>query len=224
MSHHPYYPRHLQIEHYVPNVQPMHVLLSWVAITVAIWVSAAYWLAGKSAHMKPGRDRVIFCWFALCALSHCSFESYWVWFNKTVASRTDIPAELFREYANSDSRYMVSDPLVLTLETMTVTVLGPLCVIAMIAIYFNSPSRHLYQLIVSVCHLFSCSLYFILDSFEGFPSCNPDPLYFWVYFVGFNSPWLLVSALAYPNLLTSHRLLIVICRCLPSWYMIAGLA
>ncbi|GAB5590501.1 hypothetical protein Unana1_05401 [Umbelopsis nana] len=142
--------------------------------------------------MKPGRDRVIFCWFGLCALTHCSFEAYWVWFNKTVASRTDIPAELLREYANSDSRYMVSDPLVLTLETMTVTVIGPLCVLAMIAIYNNSPTRHLYQLTISVFHLFSCSLYYILDSFEGFPSCNPDPVYFWVYFVAFNSPWIVV--------------------------------
>lgn len=72
------------------------------------------------------------------------------------------------------------------------TIIGPLCVMAMIAIYRNSPSRHLYQLIISVFHIFSCSLYYILDSFKGFSSCDPDPIYFWVYFVGFNSPWIIV--------------------------------
>lgn len=117
---HPYYPRDLEINNYVPNSQPMSVLLTWVGVGLVVFLVTLNWIASLSPHMKPGRDRVIFCWFGLCALTHCSFEAYWVWFNKTVASRTDIPAELLREYANSDSRYMVSDPLVLTLETMTV--------------------------------------------------------------------------------------------------------
>jgi cholestenol delta-isomerase len=190
---HPYYPRNLRIDQYTPNSTSTNILLVYVLAAVTIWLGAAFWLAGTSAHMKPGRDRAIFCWFALCALTHCSFEPYWVIFNKTVASRQDIFAQLFREYSHADSRYMVSDPLVVTLETMTVAVIGPFCIMAMKAIYFNSPNRHIYQLIISVFHLISCSLYFIMDSYEGFPNCDPEFVYFWVYFIGFNAPWLVVS-------------------------------
>ncbi|KAI8576362.1 hypothetical protein K450DRAFT_257411 [Umbelopsis ramanniana AG] len=192
---HPYYPPDLQIDNYVPNSLPTMVLLAWVIATVVTWLTTMYIISGTAVHMKPGKDRLIFCWFSICALTHCFFEVYWVCFSKTVASRKDFLAELWREYAHSDSRYMVSDPLVLTLEIMTVTIIGPLCVLAMIALYRNSPSRHLYQLIISVFHIFSCSLYYILDSFKGFSSCDPNPIYFWVYFVGFNSPWIIVPAL-----------------------------
>ncbi|KAI9289010.1 Emopamil-binding protein [Umbelopsis sp. AD052] len=192
---HPYYPPDLQINNYIANSLSTNTLLAWVTATVVIWFTTMYLISGTAVHMKPGKDRLIFCWFSLCALTHCCFEVYWVYFNKTVASRTDFLAELWREYAHSDSRYLVSDPLVLTLEIMTVTIIGPLCVLAMVALYRNSPSRHLYQLIISVFHIFSCSLYYILDSFKGFSSCDPHPIYFWVYFVGFNSPWIIVPAL-----------------------------
>lgn len=45
-----------------------------------------------------------------------------------------------------------------------------------------------------MAHLFSCTLYFVLDFPTGFENCDPHPLYFWVYFVAFNSPWILASA------------------------------
>ena len=153
---HPYFPPDLEIRNYVPNAQPMTVLLSCVAVGVVGWLTTAYWIAGTSPHMKPGRDRAIFCWFALCALTHCSFEAYWVWFNKTVASRTDIPAELLREYANADSRYMTSDPLVLTLETLTVVGLLKKCELFSHIFNFHSLARLL--LVLCVFWLWSQSI------------------------------------------------------------------
>lgn len=117
---HPYYSRDLKIDNYVPNSMSTIVLLSWVIAIVVIWLTTMYIISGTAAQMKPGKDRFIFCWFSICALTHCCFEVYWVFYRKTVASRTDFLAELWREYAHSDSRYMVSDPLVLTLEIMTV--------------------------------------------------------------------------------------------------------
>lgn len=117
---HPYYPRDLKIDNYVPNSLSTMVLLSWVIAIVVIWLTTMYIISGTAAQMKPGKDRLIFCWFSICALTHCCFEVYWVFYRNKVVSRTDFLAELWREYAHSDSRYMVSDPLVLTLEIMTV--------------------------------------------------------------------------------------------------------
>lgn len=61
------------------------------------------------------------------------------------------------------------------------------------AIWKQSPQQYLWQLMASMAHLFSTVLYFVMDWPQGFPNCDPHPLYFWIYFVAFNSPWLIVS-------------------------------
>lgn len=57
----------------------------------------------------------------------------------------------------------------------------------------GSPKQYLFQLIASLCHLFSCSLYFIMDLPEAI-HCDPNPYYFYIYFISFNMPWLIVGS------------------------------
>lgn len=53
-------------------------------------------------------------------LLHCCFEGYFVMNHDRMASSQDVLAQLWKEYALSDSRYLTEDTLVLCLETMTV--------------------------------------------------------------------------------------------------------
>ncbi|SAM04987.1 hypothetical protein [Absidia glauca] len=187
MSSHPYYPRHLILTDYEPNQRSMLYLLMVVggllgSIALGSWYAA-------SRKNRPGA--LYFVWFMICGLLHCCFESYWLWHHTDITSRTDLFAELWKEYAHGDSRYLTSDPLVITLETITVFVWGPLCFLSAWAWWQNWASHLLYQLVASVGHLFSCSLYFILD-FPDFANCDPHAFYFWIYFVAFNAPWILV--------------------------------
>lgn len=204
---HPYYPRTAEIPGYVPNALPMPVLLGAVLIAMGTVVNASFCAARSKSKTLNESSR--FTWFTLCTTLHCGFEAYWIYNHQSIASRTDFLAELWKEYAHGDSRYLFSDELLLALETITVVsiitmtltftynafqfIWGPLCFMAAHAIWKQSSQQYLWQLLASMAHLFSTVLYFVMDWREGFPNCDPHPLYFWIYFVAFNSPWLIVS-------------------------------
>ncbi|KAI9253818.1 Emopamil binding protein-domain-containing protein [Phascolomyces articulosus] len=191
--HHPYYPRTLNLAHYVPNHIPMGTLLIIVGSTMGLITTASFVLA-KYKTEKPS-SALRFTWFILCSFLHCGFEAYWIYNHKTIAGQSDLLAELWKEYAHGDSRYLASDPVLLALETITVCIWGPLCFLAAQAIWNNHPRQYLWQLVASMAHLFSTTLYFVMDLPTGFASCDPHPLYFWIYFVMFNSPWFIVPAI-----------------------------
>ncbi|KAI8341432.1 putative EBP domain protein [Chlamydoabsidia padenii] len=190
LSSHPYYPQHLILEHYEPNQRSMLYLLLVVGgILGSISVGSVYMASRLN---RPGS--FYFGWFIICGLLHCCFESYWLWYHDDLLFRTDLFAELWKEYAHGDSRYLTSDPLVMTLETITVFIWGPLCFLSAWTWWKGSRGHLLYQLLASVGHLFSCSLYFILDM-PDFINCDPHPFYFWIYFVAFNTPWIIIPCL-----------------------------
>ena len=54
---------------------------------------------------------------------HFFFEGYFAFNHTRMAPATDIFGQMWKEYANSDSRYLTSDPFVLCMET--VTAVGP---------------------------------------------------------------------------------------------------
>lgn len=208
---HPYYPRTAEISGYIPNALPMPLLLGAVLIAMGTIVKASFLAARFNS--RNLQESLRFTWFTLCTTLHCGFEAYWIYHHRTIASRTDFLAELWKEYAHGDSRYLTHDELLLALETITVVscqsvqleiipftmyfllqcIWGPLCFMAARAIWKQSPQQYLWQLLASMAHLFSTVLYFVMDWPQGFPNCDPHPLYFWIYFVAFNSPWLIVS-------------------------------
>lgn len=48
------------------------------------------------------------------------FPGYWIQHHRSIPSSQALFAQLWKEYALSDSRYMVSDPFMLCIETLTV--------------------------------------------------------------------------------------------------------
>lgn len=57
------------------------------------------------------------------------------------------------------------------------------------------------RIIVCTAHLFSVSLYYSTSLtetyFTGRSDSRPEPLYFWVYYIAFNLPWVVVPFCMY---------------------------
>ncbi|KAF8541264.1 Emopamil-binding protein [Trichophaea hybrida] len=144
------------------------------------------------------RAKATASWFLYCGLLHIHFEGYFVKHRRTLSSRTDFVGELWKEYSLSDSRYLLNGKgegeFVLGIEALTVILLGPLCLLTFLAIVLDSPKRHPARLLACCCHLYGVMLYFVTAAVGGNKHCRPEFLYFWVYYVGCNLPWLVVPA------------------------------
>lgn len=75
---------------------------------------------------------------------------------------------------------------------------GPLSFATAVSIARRGTLRHPLQIIVSVAHLYGVALYFstsfIEERFRGVAYSRPEAQYFWVYYVGFNAPWVIIPA------------------------------
>ena len=103
---------------------------------------------------------------------------------------------------------MTSDPFMLCIEALTVLTWGPLSFLAAFAIIKGNTSlRHITQTIVSVGHLYGVALYFgtcfFQEKFRGISYSRPETLYYWVYYVGMNAPWVIVPASMYSLFIVS---------------------
>lgn len=61
---------------------------------------------------------------------------------------------LGKEYGKADSRWLVSDPTIVSLEMVTVALDGPLCLALVYAICRNRFYRHWLQIVLCVCELY----------------------------------------------------------------------
>lgn len=115
---HPYYPTSLDIPNYVPNERSTLELLVTAGVLMTGLMAALMLVA--TAFSKKTTSVARFTWFCVSGILHLGFESYWLLHRSTLAGQNDVLAELWKEYAHGDSRYLVSDELLLTLEVMTV--------------------------------------------------------------------------------------------------------
>ena len=67
---------------------------------------------------------------------------------------TQLVALLGREYGRADVRWNQFDSCLISMELLTVLVLGPLCLLTAYTIVKRAPCRHFLQIIVSVCELY----------------------------------------------------------------------
>lgn len=118
---HPYYPRDLVLDHYVPNTNSVVKSLGHVLIAFSTIVCLTIALARPKRHstlQHPG-DRLTFFWFVLCGLIHTLFEGYFGIHHATLAGDQSPVGQVWKEYALSDSRYLTSDSFVLVVERIT---------------------------------------------------------------------------------------------------------
>ncbi|KAI9897264.1 hypothetical protein N3K66_008286 [Trichothecium roseum] len=156
---------------------------------------SAHRLAARNPRLGAG-DRFSASWFALCGFLHCCFEGYFLLSRATLASSGGLFSQLWKEYALSDSRYLTGDVFTLCVEAITVTVWGPLSLAAAASVVLGSPRRHFLQVVVSTAHLYGVALYYATNEVAAAATATsysrPEPLYYWVYYVGFNAPWAVV--------------------------------
>ncbi|PNP55604.1 hypothetical protein THARTR1_04128 [Trichoderma harzianum] len=202
---HPYCPLGASIPNYRPNDLPLSRSLPVFGALIGAVVVSAYLLAGSgsgSRHRVRPIDRFAASWFALCGFLHVAFEGYYILHRTSISSKNTLFAQLWKEYALSDSRYLTSDIFTVCVETITVFAWGPLSLIAVICICTNHPSRYLFQIVVCVAHLYGVALYYATNwaeqRFHGVSYSRPEFLYFWVYYVGFNAPWAIVPFCEWP--------------------------
>ncbi|EAA28581.2 EBP-domain-containing protein [Neurospora crassa] len=197
---HPYYPREVVVPNYAPNTYTLPMVLGAFGGATALLMVGTVAIGKKVNKQLTWKDAGVLAWFTLCGFLHCFFEGYYVLNHATLASKQDIFAQLWKEYALSDSRYMTSDPFMLCIETLTVLTWGPLSFLAVFAIIKGNTSlRHITQTIVSVGHLYGVALYFgtcfFQEKFRGISYSRPETLYYWVYYAGMNAPWVIVPAI-----------------------------
>ncbi|KAI1661955.1 EBP-domain-containing protein [Daldinia decipiens] len=195
---HPYYPLGVTIPGYASNEASVPVLLASLSGMVVFTLLGASAIALRINPKLTKTNLIRFCWFILNGCLHCFFEGYFVFNRATVASSQNVFAQLWKEYALSDSRYLTSDFFVLSIESLTVFILGPLCFANAVAIVRGSPTRHALRIVACIAHLYGLALYYATSLseiyFTGHSHSRPETLYFWVYFVGFNLPWAIIPA------------------------------
>ncbi|EHK17043.1 uncharacterized protein TRIVIDRAFT_57087 [Trichoderma virens Gv29-8] len=215
---HPYYPLGVSIPNYRPNDLPLSRSLPIFGTLIGAVVLSAYLLAGSASdsrrRVRPV-DRFAASWFALCGFLHIAFEGYYILHRTDISGKNTLFAQLWKEYTLSDSRYLTSDIFTVCVETITVFAWGPLSLITLLCICTNHPSRHLFQIVVCVAHLYGVALYYATNwaeqRFHSVSYSRPEFLYFWVYYVGFNAPWAVVPffllADSYSRIVTAFRTL-----------------
>ncbi|KAH7160003.1 Emopamil binding protein-domain-containing protein [Dactylonectria estremocensis] len=193
---HPYYPLNMQIPGFVPNDTSVVRLLPVFGGVIAAVVGSVLVQTAKSKVPLRRVDHFAAAWFALCGFLHVAFEGYYLYYRNQLPGMSTTFAQLWKEYALSDSRYLTNDAFTISVETITAIAWGPLSWLTVRGILANSRSRHVTQLVVCVAHLYGVALYYLTNWMEGqlygVAYSRPEFLYYWVYYIGFNMPWAIV--------------------------------
>ncbi|KAG6017932.1 hypothetical protein E4U41_004094 [Claviceps citrina] len=190
---HPYYPPTASIPSYRPNESSLPRVLITFAALVGLVTGLAYWQTTQSRLRLRPLDKCAAVWFALCGFLHVGFEGYYLYNRATIAQQQTMFAQLWKEYALSDSRYLTLDVFLVCIETITAVAWGPLSWLTCLAILRGSPSRHTIQVIVCTAHLYGVALYYGTNwgdfRASGVSYSRPEAQYYWLYYVALNAPW-----------------------------------
>ncbi|KAM0256455.1 hypothetical protein ACHAQJ_004980 [Trichoderma viride] len=193
---HLYHPLGVSIPNYVPNDLPLTRSLPVFGGLIGAVVVLAFLLAGSGTRRRVRSVDRISSDFAMNL-------GYYIYHRRNIPGMNTLFAQLWKEYALSDSRYLTSDVFTVCVETITTFAWGPLSLLTVLCICINHPSRHVFQIVVCVAHLYGVALYYATNwaeqRFHGVSYSRPEFLYFWVYYVGFNAPWAIVPFCESPS-------------------------
>uniref|UniRef100_UPI0037E980F0 emopamil-binding protein-like n=1 Tax=Semicossyphus pulcher TaxID=241346 RepID=UPI0037E980F0 len=171
-------------------------LLSLLACFVQVLVAAL--LTCRFGGESSAENRWILLWLFYDVIVHLTLEGPFVYMSLggTVETSEGPLAELWKEYSKADSRWLISDPTIVSIELLTVVLDSLLAVLLIHAILHDKYYRHFLQITLSVCELYGGWMTFAPDWLLGSPSLNTSSwLHLWVYLVFFNGLWVLVPVL-----------------------------
>ncbi|XP_024858527.2 emopamil-binding protein-like, partial [Kryptolebias marmoratus] len=101
-----------------------------------------------------------------------------------------------KEYSKADSRWLVSDPIIVSVEILTVVLVSLIALLLIHAILNDKYYRHFLQIALSVCELYGGWMTFCPDWLLGSPHLDTSNwLHLWIYLLFFNGLWVLVPIL-----------------------------
>uniref|UniRef100_H2MW83 EBP like n=1 Tax=Oryzias latipes TaxID=8090 RepID=H2MW83_ORYLA len=180
--------------HFSPAL--FHYLLSLSACVLQVFCAAL--LTYRYGGITSGEDRWILLWLFYDVIVHLTLEGPFVYMSLvgTVETSEGPLAELWKEYGKADSRWLVSDPTIVSIEIFTVVLDSILALLLIHAILKKKYYRHFLQIALSVCELYGGWMTFCPDWLLGSPHLNTSRwIYLWVYLVFFNGLWVLVPVL-----------------------------
>ncbi|XP_035989690.1 emopamil-binding protein-like isoform X2 [Fundulus heteroclitus] len=163
-----------------------------------VQVLAAAFLAHRYGGRSSPVDRWILLWLFYDVIVHLTLEGPFVYMSLvgTVETSEGPLAELWKEYGKADSRWLVSDPTIVSVEILTVVLDSLLALLLIHAVLNDKYYRHFLQVTLSVCELYGGWMTFCPDWLQGSPHLDTsNPLYLWLYLVFFNGLWVLVPVL-----------------------------
>ncbi|RCV24229.1 hypothetical protein SETIT_5G068400v2 [Setaria italica] len=192
---HPYSPAELELPGFVPQrLSQVEILAPFLG--ASLLVALAVWLvSGRCGGRLSRTDRLLMCWWAFTGLTHVVLEGPFLFtpdfFSKEDPNYFD---DLFKEYSKGDSRYAARNTGILALEMITIGLKGPASLLAVYAVASRKSYSHILQLAICLGQLYGCLFYFITAYLAGF-NFWVSPFYFWAYFVGANSSWVVIPTL-----------------------------
>lgn len=192
----PYYPIGSSIANYAANEWSVPALLGLFFGTCVLLFGTTHALVKRIGPKLTTSELVTIMWFVLSGCIHVFFEGYYV-LNFTALGSLQHPiAQMWKEYAFSDSRYLTQNSFVLCMETVTAIVWGPWCLLVAALIVKGSPWRYPMQMIVSMGQFYGDFLYYATCLFDhqvhGLSYSRPEAVYFWFYFVLMNLFWIVI--------------------------------
>ncbi|KAM0194171.1 hypothetical protein ACHAPI_007197 [Fusarium lateritium] len=194
----PYWPLDAPLPIYVANTMSAHTLVgTFVAVTVGIIAVTLLFIQSARRTLTKG-EAFVTVWFAICGCIHFFFEGYYVYNFLDISNRSHLFAQLWKEYALSDSRYLTQDSFLVPMEGVTAILWGPMSFFCAWAIVTEHPLRHPIQLIISVGQIYGDILYFATCYFNEIVHsvvyCRPEQFYFWMYYVFCNAIWIVIPS------------------------------
>ncbi|GBG92323.1 hypothetical protein CBR_g55168 [Chara braunii] len=128
MASHPYSPLSLQLPGYAPQILTARHILGPFFVAVAIIIVISWLLSGWPQPKLSLGERLVICWWATTGSIHMAVEgAFAAWPSFYQNTSPNIFSELWKEYSKADSRYAARDSCVVSIESVTAFVEGPLC-------------------------------------------------------------------------------------------------
>ncbi|XP_033647705.1 3-beta-hydroxysteroid-Delta(8),Delta(7)-isomerase-like [Asterias rubens] len=191
---HPYYPLGMEVPHYKEN--SLGNAVTPIALTIFFFIFMAVWKYVKQDRFDRALgswEKAALGWWGLCGCIHMAVEGYVSLNSTTFPGEDNFLAQIWKEYAKGDSRYVQANACIIIMEGLTAWLEGPGCFVIVWAFLNRHPMRYALQFGVSLGQYYGTLLYFFTEMFDGL-SHGPrfHPIYFWTYVFGMNSPWLVV--------------------------------
>jgi len=141
-------------------------------------------------------EKLILTWYWVDACTHLILEHAFVILSIFGASSypANIWIDAWKEYGLADRRWAYKlDPTVVSLEILTVYVVGPLCLFAFYGQLRRSNWFHSVQVTIAVAELYGGCMTFFPEWLTANPSLDgSNPKYLFLYLIFFNAIWVVV--------------------------------